>query len=40
MLPDVGDDDDDCVGDENVGYCLQCFLNSPPGENVNSFTTW
>ena len=22
------------------GYCLQCFLNSPPGENVNSFTTW
>ena len=23
-----------------IGYCLQCFLNSPPGENVNSFTTW
>ena len=22
------------------GYCLQCFLNSPPGENVNSFTPW
>ena len=22
------------------GYCLQCFPNSPPGENVNSFTTW
>ena len=25
---------------QQKGYCLQCFLNSPPGENVNSFTPW